>query len=117
MPAPLPAERRRAIADDIRAGMGRNEIARKHQVSPSTVTGIARDEQLHFENDWMTLTAVRCQQADAQAARAEREDRIIRDLLALPQTSRARDGRETKAYRRISYALYNVNRHHDRQHR
>lgn len=117
MPAPLSRERRHAIAEDIRAGVGCNETARKHGVSPSTVSGIARDEELYFENDWMTLTAVRCQQAYAESARIDRYDRIFREFMALPQTERARDGRETKAYRRVSYALYDVNRHHDRQYR
>ncbi|WP_417508739.1 hypothetical protein [Microbacterium sp.] len=34
MPAPLAAETRRAVADDIRAGLGRNAIARKHCALP-----------------------------------------------------------------------------------
>lgn len=115
MPAPLPLERRQAIAEDIRAGIGRNAIARKHQVSPSTVTGIARDEQLHFPDDWMTTRASLSRQHHAADARAQREARLIQDLL-VTQGTRTRDGRETKAHRRITYALYDNNRHHSRQH-
>lgn len=114
MPAPLPRETRGAIADDIRAGLGRNAIARKHSVSAGTVTNIARSEELWFANDWMTMTGTEAHRVDAEAARMKREDELIDRLLALPQTTRQRDGRETKAYRRISYALYDVKRHHGR---
>jgi transposase-like protein len=44
MPAPLDPAKRQAIADAIRAGGHRNAIARTHGVSPSTVTGIAKQE-------------------------------------------------------------------------
>jgi transposase-like protein len=37
MPAPLDPAKRAAITADIRAGGGRNAIARKHDVGPSTV--------------------------------------------------------------------------------
>lgn len=116
MPAALSLERRAAIADDIRAGEGCNAIARKHHVSPSTVSGIARANELYFEDDWMTRAAASSRPYYAELARFEREDALINELLSV-QTARARDGRETKAYRRISYALYDLQRHHDRQHR
>lgn len=115
MPTPLSPERRAAIVDDIRAGNGCNATARKHSVSPSTVSNIARDNELHFDNDWITTTAAACRRIYAEAARLEREEQLIGEFLALPQTTRQRDGRETKAHRRMSYALYNLNRHHDRQ--
>lgn len=117
MPAPLPAEQRQAISDDIRAGLGCNATARKHHVSPSTVSGIARDEHLSFGEDWKTVAAVSALVADAGAARAEREALLIQELLTLAQAVRARDGRETKAHRRLSYRLYDLNRHHGRQSR
>lgn len=117
MPAPLSRERREAIADDIRAGIGCNQTARNHHVAPSTVSGIAREHGLHFDDEWMTTTAVTCRRNYAELDRMEREDDLIEELLALPQTSRARDGRETKAHRRLTYALYDVNRHHGRQNR
>lgn len=118
MPAPLAAEVRAAIADDIRAGeLGCRAIARKHQVAASTVSTIARHEGLAFDNDWMTTTATDCRRYYAEIERGKREDALIEELLSLPQTSRARDGRETRAYRRISYALYNLRRHQGRQYR
>lgn len=43
MPAPLDPEKRDAIAQAIRDGGKRNEIARQHDVSASTVTKIARE--------------------------------------------------------------------------
>lgn len=115
MPKPLAHEQRTAIADDIRAGMGCNAIARKHGVSPSTVSKIARSEELHFPDDWKTTIAAENRRYHAELQRIQREESLLNDLLALPQPTRARDGRETKAYRRLSYALYNLHRHHDRQ--
>lgn len=47
MPPPLDQAKRQAILADIKAGeLGRNEIARKHGVSGSTVSMIASDEGL-----------------------------------------------------------------------
>jgi hypothetical protein len=44
VPKPLDASKRDAILKDIRAGVkARNQIARDHGVSPSTVTKIAKD--------------------------------------------------------------------------
>lgn len=116
MPAPLARETREAIAEDIRAGLGCNAIARKHHVSPSTVSNIARARELSFDNDWMTMSAASNRSYHAAAAREERKAGLIADLLAT-QSTRARDDRETKAHRRIGYALYDLNRHHDRQYR
>lgn len=46
MPAPLDPDKRNAIADAIRAGGTRNQIARDHGVSGATVTSIAKTENL-----------------------------------------------------------------------
>ena len=116
MPAPLSPTRRAAIVDDIRAGHGCNATARKHHVSPSTVSGIARHEGLFFDNDHMTALAAENRRWHAARARDAREGELLDQLLALPQTTRQRDGRETKAYRRLSYSLYDLHRHHDRTH-
>ena len=114
MPAPLPRDKRDAIAADIRAGLGCNATARKHHVAPSTVSTIARSEGLWFANDHMTTTAAECRRWHAEKARTAREDELLDQLLNLPRTTRARDGRETRAHRRLSYALYNLHRHHNR---
>jgi transposase-like protein len=67
---PIPKRKREAIAEDIRAGMARNEIARKHGVSSSTVTLIAREFDLNFDRS-MTKRATEAKVADAAALRAE----------------------------------------------
>lgn len=46
MPAPLDPDKRAAIAQAIRDGNGRNEIARFFEVSPGSVSNIAREEGL-----------------------------------------------------------------------
>lgn len=113
MPKPLPPELRAAIIEDIGVRrLGRNEIARKHSVSPGVVTKIARAEHLHFENDWRTHVGATAHRLDCEFKRIEREDELLREVLELPQTTRRRDGRETKAYRRLSYKLYDLQRHH-----
>ena len=43
MPPPLPEDVRAAVEAAVRAGGKRNEVAREHGVSPSTVTKIAKD--------------------------------------------------------------------------
>lgn len=112
MPTPLSPIIRRTVADDIRAGLGRNVIARKHHISPGSVTNIARAEGLWFENDWMTTVGSDAHRSDCEHARLKREAELTNELLSLPQTSRQRDGRETKAHRRLSYKLYDLQRHH-----
>lgn len=113
MPALLAPETRRAIADDIRYGeLGRNAIARKHHVAAGTVTNIARHEGLWFGDDWRTGIGTHAHRVDCELKRLEREAELMNDLLALPQTTRQRDGRETKAHRRLRYQLYDLDRHH-----
>lgn len=114
MPAPLPRNQREAIAQDIRAGMGRNAVARKHGVSAGTVTKIARTKGLFFERCTQTAVASRARSIDCAAARVDREEALLQQYLALPRTFRLRDGRETRAARRLSYKLYDINRHHSR---
>lgn len=114
MTAPLSPEKRAAIVHDIRftiPKLGRNAIARKHGVAAGTVTKIARAEGLWFDNDWITQAGSEAHRVDCALARMNREDELLDQYLALPQTCRQRDGKETRAHRRLSYALYNVNRH------
>lgn len=115
MPAPLPRELRQTIVNDIRAGdLGCNAIARKHGVAPSTVSGIARAEGLCFERCGHTAPAAKARSVDSAAARIDREEALLQQYLALPRTFRLRDGRETRAARRLSYKLYDISRHHSR---
>ena len=112
MPEPLAPARRAAIADDIRAGrLGCNAIARLHGVSPGTVSKIARQEGHFFERSIHTATATRAHQIDCAAARLEKEIELTEKYYG-NIGSRHRDGRETKASRRLGYQLYDLNRHH-----
>lgn len=87
MPKRLPDAKRAAIAKDIKAGGKRNEIARKHSVSASTVTGIAREASLGSAFDRsMTVTATRAREADCKAMRVQ----LKADLLADAQRLRRR---------------------------
>jgi hypothetical protein len=113
-PVPLDPDLRRRIGDDIAMHVaGRNELARRYGVSPGVVSKIARERGLYFENDWQTTTATECRRVDQELRRLEREEELETELLELRPAFRLRDGRETKARRRLSYALYDVNRHHN----
>ncbi|MFF2275985.1 hypothetical protein [Agromyces sp. NPDC058126] len=109
---PRPGSTHDAVADAIRAGEGRNQIARSFGVSSGSVSKIAREYRLSFDDDWRTATATEAHRVDAALARLTREEELIGELLHLPQTTRQRDGKATKAYRRISYQLYDIHRHH-----
>ncbi|GAA1768359.1 hypothetical protein [Agromyces humatus] len=111
-PLPLPRSTREAVAADIRAGKGRNAIAREHGISPGSVTNIARDYGLWFDRSTQTAIATHARQVDLWAARVTKEDKLLNQYLALT-TTMTRSGRPTKAEKRLSYALYNVNRHHN----
>lgn len=111
MPAPLDPMVRAAIVWDMRAGAGCNQIALQRGVSPGTVSKIARQEGHFFKRAVHTATAARAHQIDCAAARLEKEIELTRQYLTSPGTRR-RDGRETKASRRLSYQLYNLDRHH-----
>lgn len=114
-PTPLTPEQRAAVADDIRAGMGRNAIARKHRISTGSVSNIARDEGLHFERDWVTVAGTEAHRIDCELARLERREALLDEYMALTTTSRLRDGRETRAAKKLGYALYNIDRHHSQR--
>lgn len=88
MPKPLPDKQRAAILQDIRAGQkSRNQIARDHNVSVSTVTGIAKAENLTEAFDRSrTEKATRAREVDAKALRAQ----LKLDLLEDAQKLRAR---------------------------
>jgi hypothetical protein len=106
----IDAELRRRIGDGIGMGLGRNELARRHGVSPGLVSKIARERGLWFENCTMTATATQAQQIDQWAKRADREDELLHKYLALDNT-------DSRKARKLSYALYNVSRHHNGQYR
>jgi transposase-like protein len=87
VPKALDPRKRAAILADIKAGKQRNEIARAHDVSGSTVTKIAADEGLKSAFDRsQTEKATRARIFDAKAARAQ----LVEDLLRDAQRFRAR---------------------------
>lgn len=64
--------KRRAVVDDITAGeLGRNAIAKKHGLSGSTVSGIAKAEGLEFRGRSQVAAATTARKVDLAAVRAE----------------------------------------------
>jgi len=109
---PISSVLRERIGDDIAVGHGRNEIARRYDVSPGLVSKIARERGLGFRNTWMVDVAVPARQIDLYAKRIERMDELLDEYLALPKTVRP-DGKRTRREKRLSYAIYNLERHHN----
>lgn len=88
MPPRIPDEARRAILDDIDSRMPRNQIAAKHHVSPSTVTGIARQNNRSFDRS-QTKNATEAARADNAALRAQITGELYRSALEwIGQTKR-----------------------------
>jgi hypothetical protein len=56
--------------------------------------------------------AVSARQLDLWAARAKRESELLDQYMALTRTV-CRNGMPTKEEKRLSYALYDVDRHHN----
>jgi hypothetical protein len=111
-PLPIPHSTRDGVAEAIRAGQGRNELAREFGISRGAVSKIARENGLGFSAGWRTAAASQARQIDLWAARVERTGKLEQELLKLSSTQR-RDGTPTKAWDRLSYALYDVDRHHN----
>jgi hypothetical protein len=115
-PVPIPIDTRRRIAGRICMGGGRNQIAREFGISTGVVSKIAREYRLYFENTGSASIATQARQIDQWAVRVDREDELLRAYLTLARTQRP-DGTSTRKEKRLSYALYNVNRHHKGQYR
>ncbi|TQK19108.1 hypothetical protein FBY40_1599 [Microbacterium sp. SLBN-154] len=112
MPAttPLDPQIRHRIAADIRVGLGRNAIARAHGVSGGTVSKIARQEGICFRDAERTASASAARQIDQAVSRARRARTLWEAFLDAPNRP---DGTDTSRLRRASYALYNLDRHHN----
>lgn len=77
MPRPINPDTRTKIIHAIKAGGRRNQIARDHGVSPSTVTLIAKQENLGSAFDRTnTVAATRAAGVDAAARRAALIDEL-----------------------------------------
>jgi transposase-like protein len=85
MPKPLDDTKRAAILADIKAGSkSRNQIARDHGVSPSTVTGVAKAEGITGAFDRsQTKEATQAREADCKALRAELKVDLLHDAQRL----------------------------------
>ena len=101
MPKALPEAKRRAILTDIKAAKPRNQTARDHGVSPSTVTKIAQAEGLENAFDRsQTKKATAAAVADSKAERARTSRRFLDKANALldqmdqPHTAYAFGGRD-----------------------
>lgn len=78
MPPRIPTETREAIADAIRAGRPRNEIAREFDCSPGTVSNIASERDLTDAFDRSaTKNATEARLADNRSRRAELSSRLL----------------------------------------
>lgn len=87
MAKPLPDKKRAAILADIRAGeKGRNEIARDHDVSTSTVTNVAKGAGIETAFDrTATAKATRAREADCKALREQLKIDMLEDAQRLRQ--------------------------------
>lgn len=85
MPPRIPDTQRAAILADIRAGTkGRNQIARDHQVSVSTVTKIAKDSGSTDAFDRsLTEKGTRAAVADNRSRRAQIASDLLDDVARL----------------------------------
>lgn len=84
MPPPLDPDKRQAIAQAIRDGGKRNEVARHFQVSPSTVTTIAKNEGIDGAFDrTATKRATEARNADTSSRRAALKGLLVEDAHRL----------------------------------
>lgn len=100
MPPPISDEKRAAIATDLQDDTkSRNQIARDHDVSPSTVSKIAGEEHRTFDRT-QVIHATRAKQADNKSRRAQLAADLLSDAEKLrkqlwePTTIGAFGGRE-----------------------
>lgn len=84
MPPRLPDGQREAILADINAGKARNRIARDHDVSPGTVSNIAKRAGVTDAFDrTQTKNATEAAVADNKALRASTSRRFLEEANAL----------------------------------
>lgn len=80
MPKALPQRKRNAILEAVKAGGKRNEVAREHKVSPSTVSAIAKQAGLVSAFDrTLTEKASRAKAADNKAKRTQLQTDLLDD--------------------------------------
>lgn len=88
MPPRIPDTKRNAILRDIKTGTdSARTIAKRHGVSPSTVSAIAKKAGLEdaFIGRAQTERATRARQADLKARRARIQEQLLEDVERLRQ--------------------------------
>lgn len=84
MPAALDPDKRAAILDDIEAGLGRNDIARRHDVGQATVTRVAAAEGITDAWDRSaTQRATELRAIDVKARQSDLAQLLIEDAHRL----------------------------------
>jgi len=106
---PISPELRQRIGDDIAVGGGRNEIARRYDVSPGLVSKIARERLLEFPAVRMTAQATECRRIDQAAWRLNREQQLLNEQLAALTDNRQR------RVAKIEKQLIDLDRFHNRE--
>ncbi|GII84583.1 hypothetical protein Ssi03_25730 [Sphaerisporangium siamense] len=95
---PLDPAKRAAILADIDAGKNRNEIARRQEVSASTVSRIAAAHGRSFDRSSVE-TATRARQADNKARRAALATAALDDADAMRRRALAAEaGRDARDF-------------------
>lgn len=116
-PLRIPDQLRNQIGDEIAVGFGRNDIARRHGVSPGLVSKIARERGLGFRNAWMVDTAVHARQIDLWKQRVEKAEELDRDHFAIIKSLASRNPEKahktSRREKKITYAIYDLDRHHN----
>lgn len=80
MPEPTPADLVERIRELAAEGLGRNEVARRLDVSPRTVTRYAPEGSFDRSS---TMAAVKARQADMAERRAALADKLLKDAERL----------------------------------
>lgn len=116
-PLRIPDQLRNEIGDEIAVGFGRNDIARRHGVSPGLVSKIARERGLCFRNAWMVDTAAHARQIDLWKLRVEKAEELEREHFAIIKARTAghpeKEPKTTRREKKITYAIYDLDRHHN----
>lgn len=99
---PLSAAKRAVIINDLRAGLGRNETARRNDVAAGTVTSVARSIGHYFPRCEHTVDGTKARQADQALERLYRAEELWDTFLNTPPRH---DGTLTRRAERASRAL------------
>lgn len=83
MKTPVTDAEREAIAADVRGGMARNDVARKHGRGAGTVSRIAKELGLSFERSPAIVAATKARQVDVEARIVALAEDLLEDAERL----------------------------------